>query len=237
MAGNKLINIAFIPVRGGSKGVPGKNIKSLAGKPLLSWTIEQAKNSNFIDDIYVSTDCPKIAKVARESGAKVPFLRPSSISGDTATTESSMSHFCDWAKDNNVSIDNLILLQATSPIRKDGRIDDAIKYFISNTYDSMLSVCLSHRFFWKKNNDGTVSSSYDYKKRPRRQDIAVEDQSFMETGSFYISKFEGFISNQNRLFGQVGLYEVPENESYEIDSYIDFKVCEVLMTDLIKGKK
>jgi CMP-N,N'-diacetyllegionaminic acid synthase len=219
--------IAFIPARGGSKGVPGKNIRLLAGKPLIAWSIEQALASKLIDRVIVSTDCPEIAKVAIEYGAEVPFLRPDYISGDKATTESAMLHCCDYLDEKNQLPAMFILVQATSPVRSDNQFDDAILAFKKAKYDSLLSVSRTHRFTWS--NPLNPSASYDYVNRPRRQDIKEEDQRYLETGSFYITKTKLLIESKNRLVGNVGMFEVPEDESYEIDSIVDFKVCEEIL--------
>ncbi|TDO95984.1 cytidylyltransferase domain-containing protein [Marinomonas balearica] len=226
--------VAFIPARGGSKGIPGKNIKDIAGKPLIVWSIERAKNSKLVDKVIVSTDSEEIAKIAKENGAEVPFLRPEDISGDTATTESAMLHYCDWLEKNNELYDNLLLVQVTSPIRAETRFDDAINYFKNNQLDSLLSVCPSHRFFWRDLENPVAS--YDFKNRPRRQDLKQSEIPYMETGSFYITKIEKLRKHKNRLCGKVGMFVTPEEESYEIDSLVDFKFCESMLTNSIGTK-
>lgn len=225
-----MTTVAFIPARGGSKGVPGKNVKLIAGKPLLAWSIEQAKSASLIDKIVVSTDCPEIAACARQYGAEVPFMRPADISGDTATTESAMLHYCEWLSARGEKFDNFLLVQATSPIRAAGRFDDAIRFFEAEQFNSLLTVTPSHRFFWK--NPSAPEASYDFMKRPRRQDIPESDRRYMETGSFYITRWDDLVSTRNRLCGKVGMYITPEEESYEIDSLVDFKVCESIMSAL-----
>lgn len=225
-------NVAFIPVRGGSKGLPGKNVKLICNKPLVAWSIEQALESELIDEVYVSTDCPEIAEIAESFGASIPFLRPKAISGDTATTESAMIHFCEWLGEQSIVVDNLVLLQATSPVRANGRLDQALEIFELNGYDSLLSVSETHRFFWSRDGSGLPLAEYDFRDRPRRQDIKDEGRRYMETGSFYISSLEGFKAEKNRLFGRVGFCVTPENESYEIDSLTDFKICEILLKEL-----
>lgn len=225
-----MTTVAFIPARGGSKGVPGKNVKLIAGKPLLAWSIEQAKSASLIDKIVVSTDCPEIAACARQYGAEVPFIRPADISGDTATTESAMLHYCEWLSARGEKFDNFLLVQATSPIRAAGRFDDAIQFFEAEHFNSLLTVTPSHRFFWK--NPSAPEASYDFMKRPRRQDIPESDRRYMETGSFYITRWDDLVSTRNRLCGKVGMYITPEEESHEIDSLVDFNVCESIMFGL-----
>jgi len=219
--------VAFIPARGGSKGVPHKNIKGIAGKPLIAWSIEQSLASNLIDRVIVSTDCPEIARIAIEYGAEVPFLRPVSISGDKATTESAMLHCCTYLAEKNELPELFILVQVTSPIRSKNQFDNAIRYFRKNNYDSLLTVSPSHRFTWK--SPVTPKASYDYMNRPRRQDIKESDQEYLETGSFYITKTKLLIEFENRLVGNVGMFQTPEDESYEIDNLVDFKVCEEIL--------
>lgn len=220
--------LAFIPARGGSKGLPGKNIKMLAGKPLIAWSIQQAKASAVIDRVIVSTDCPQIAEVAIQYGAEVPFYRPDEIAGDNATTESAMLHCCEYLKERDELPDYIVLIQATSPIRSKGQFEKALAYIKSNDFDSLLSVSKSHRFTWKIQADKPVAS-YDYMKRPRRQDISEADQVFLETGSFYITRINRFLETKNRLCGTIGLFETPEDESYEIDTMVDFRVCEEIL--------
>ena len=218
--------IAIIPARGGSKGIKNKNIRILNSKPLIAWSIEQALNSSEISEVYVSTDSEKIASIASNYGAKIPFLRPSEIADDFSTSEAVMLHFSNWLIENKKSCDNLILIQATSPVRASYRFDDAIKKFKKSQKDSLVTVCASHRFFWRTDNS---TANYDFMNRPRRQDILPNDRLFLETGSFYVSKFEKFLKYQCRLFEDIYLYETPHIESFEIDDEIDLKICEALL--------
>jgi len=222
-----MTTVAFIPARGGSKGLPNKNIRNIHGKPLIAWSILSALESTRIQKVFVSTDSSEIAKCALSYGAEVPFLRPASISGDDASTESAMLHFCEWLNKNKQEFDNLLLIQPTSPIRAVGRFDSAIKYFEDNAFDSLVAVAETHRFRWRNLDEPTAS--YDFMKRPRRQDISETMQEYIETGSFYLTKLKKFISSGNRITGKIGLYVTPEDESYEIDSLTDFKICECLL--------
>ncbi len=226
--------VALIPARSGSRGLPNKNIKMIAGKPLIAWSIEQAKASKSVGTVYVSTDCPKIAELSESYGAKVPFLRPKNLSSDIATTESVVDHFCKFLKQKELFYENVLLIQCTSPVRAPHRFDDAINYFNKKRFDSLISVAESHKFFWK--NFENPTSSYDFKQRPRRQDIKERDKSFVETGSFYIFKAEKFFEENNRICGKYGLYLTPEDESFDIDSILDFSLCEIILNTKKKVK-
>ena len=221
--------IALIPARSGSKGVHNKNIKIIAGKPLIAWSIERAMSSKLIDEVFVSTNCKKIAKISKKYGAKVPFLRPESISDDEATTETAVEHFLGFLEKSHITVDNMVLIQCTSPVRAPTRFDDAIKFFSDNAYDSLVSVAESHRFYWK--NLESPKAMYNFKSRPRRQDISKDDLSYFETGSFYIFSTEVFKKQKNRICGKVGLYVTPENEMFDIDSLADFSICENILSN------
>lgn len=219
--------VALIPARGGSKGIPNKNRLNIAGKPLIAWSIEHALSSTAVDQVIVSTDCDLIASLSKNLGASVPFLRPSNLAEDTSTTESVMLHCVDFLYSQQNYPDYLILLQPTSPIRSQGQIDGAINFLFENNYDSILSVSATHRFFWK--NQQNPVASYPIESRPRRQDLILAEQNYIETGSVYIVNVKKFIEAKNRLFGNIGLYLTPEEESFEIDSWYDFLVCESIL--------
>lgn len=217
---NKKNIIAIIPARGGSKGIPNKNIIDCMGKPLIAHSIEYAKESDLVTSIYVSTDDAKIAEVARQYGAKI-IDRPDSISGDTATTESAIEHVL-----NNIpKPDIVILLQATSPLRPKGSLNKSLEKMISEKYDSLLSLSPTHRFSWKINGDEAIPK-YDFKNRPRRQDILESEQAYIENGSIYIFTYENFIKHNNRLGGKIGYVVFEEEFSFEIDTPTDLIVID-----------
>ena len=214
----------FIPARGGSKGILGKNIKEFAGKPLVVHSIEYALESKLIEEVVVSTDDDKIAKIARKAGARI-VNRPPELSTDSATTESAIHHFVNKF---NKKPDILVLLQPTSPYRPKGSLENAISHFTENGFDSLLSIIPTHRFFWRVKDDQTTYAEYDYLNRPRRQDLKQEDIRYMENGSLYIFTRKHFDKMGNRLGGKIGYVEWPEEYSLEIDTHLDFDILEKL---------
>ena len=213
---------AFIPARGSSKGILGKNIKEFAGKPLIVHSIEYALNCSQIDEVVVSTDDDKIAKIARKAGARI-VNRPPELSTDSATTESAIHHFVNKF---NKKPDILVLLQPTSPYRPKRSLENAISHFTENEFDSLLSIIPTHRFFWRVKDDQTTFAEYDYLNRPHRQDLKREDIRYMENGSLYIFTRRHFDKTGNRLGGKIGYVEWPEEYSLEIDTPLDFDILE-----------
>ncbi|NOR69676.1 MAG: acylneuraminate cytidylyltransferase family protein [Methylomarinum sp.] len=220
---------AIIPARGGSKGIPGKNIKEINGKPLISWSIQQALSCKKIKDVYVSTDALDIQNIALKYGAKSPFLRPKELSDDKSSTESAILHFIDWCEKENIKLENIILIQATSPFRYPSSLLTAIQLFESNNADSLVTVTKTHKFIWK--NPSNPCASYDLYQRPRRQDIRPEDAIYFENGSFYITKLDVYKNYKNRLGGKIVMHEMSHEESFEIDDLVDFQVTELMMNE------
>lgn len=215
--------VAFIPARGGSKGVPGKNIKDFLGVPLITHSIRYAKSCHLVNRIYVSTDDNDIANISLSEGASI-ISRPDSISTDTATTESAINHFLESIEDKP---DMIVLLQATSPLRPKGSLTQALEKFINGNFDSLLSLTPTHQFFWKVDEE-TASPEYDYMNRPRRQDIHPHEIPYDENGSLYIFTRKHFEKNGNRLGGKIGYISFPEKYGHQIDTIDDFHLLESL---------
>ena len=219
--------LALILARGGSKGIPKKNIINFCGAPLIAHSIEQAKNSKHISDVYVSSDCDEILSISQAHGA-IPIKRPSNISSDESTSESAMRHFLL----SDVACDVLVVLQATSPLRDARDIDLAIEKYIHDGCDSMFSAVSGRDFFvWTKENENCLSLTYDYNNRKRRQDIS---SLLVENGSFYIMDSLGFLENDNRLFGKIGCYMMDDWKIHEIDTWDDLHLCEFLYESKVK---
>ncbi|MCC8146041.1 MAG: N-acylneuraminate cytidylyltransferase [Bacteroidales bacterium] len=225
------MNVAFIPVRGGSKSIPLKNIKPICGKPLVYWTVKAACQCKYIDIVYVATDSDKIKEIVESFKAgeesdiftRVQVVgRSEESASDTASTEFAMLEFA-----SNYEFDNVVLVQATSPMLTAADLDGGFELFNSDGTDSVLSVVRQYRFLWDKDEKGNVSpSNYDVFRRPRRQEF---DGYLMENGAFYISSKEDLIKYQNRVSGNIKAYEMCDDSAFEIDEPSDWIIIEALM--------
>lgn len=223
--------IAFIPVRGGSKSIPLKNIKDFCGKPLVYWTVVGLQDSAKVDEIVVATDSDEIESVVSSfnfSKVKI-YRREAQNAVDTASTESVMLEYINNAKLSAETI--FMLVQATSPLTQSIHFEEGLSKYLSGDYDSVLTCVRNYRFFW--NEDGT-SKNYDYRNRPRRQDFKGE---LMENGAFYINSVANIIASGNRLSGKIGIYEMPEYTATEIDEPDDWTILESLMYRYILSKQ
>lgn len=223
--------IAFIPVRGGSKSIPLKNIKPFCGKPLVCWNIEALEACPDVEEVIVATDSDEIWKTIEECHYNKTRLyrRSAENASDTASTESVM---LEYIKAENLDGDDIfILAQATSPLTETRFFSEALQMYSEGSYDSILTCVRNYRFFW--NEDGT-SMNYDYMNRPRRQEFKG---MLMENGAFYINTVKNILDNGNRLCGKIGIYEMPEYTATEIDEPSDWIILEELMYRNILNKR
>jgi CMP-N,N'-diacetyllegionaminic acid synthase len=226
--------LAIIPARGGSKGIPRKNLRPVLGRPLLAHTIDHALSARSVTRVVVSTDDGEIAAVARASGAGV-VMRPPALATDTATSESALLHVLDhlYAAEGYAP-DLIVFLQATAPIRRPFDVDRAVAALQAADADSLLSVVPSHSFLWRRADDGTAESvNYDYRHRPRRQDLAPQ---FAENGSIYVFKPWVLREHDNRLGGKIALYEMDAWSGIDIDTPHDLALCEWIMSHRQSGE-
>ncbi len=225
------LTIAFVPVRGGSKSIPLKNIKPFCGRPLVYWSISVLQEAPSIDKIIVATDALLIKETVVSFGFdKVTvFDRSPENASDIASTESVM---LEYIATGNLSDDDVfVLVQATSPLTESYHFEEALQFYKSGRYDSILSCVRNKRFFW--NDDGT-SKNYDYRLRPRRQEFRGV---FMENGAFYINKVANIKCDENRLSGRIGIYEMQEYTATEIDEVDDWIILENLMQRHVLSKR
>lgn len=225
------MNVAFIPVRGGSKSIPLKNIKPISGKPLVYWTVKAACGCQYIDRVYIATDSDKIRetvesfKQGREAelfSKAVVIDRSAESASDTASTEFAMLEFA-----ANYDFDNIVLIQATSPLLVSADLDRGFEAFNEEGTDSVLSVVRQKRFHWGNDENGFAHpTNYDVFHRPRRQEF---DGYMVENGAFYISSKAGLIANQNRVWGNIKAVEMNEDTFFEIDEPSDWVIIEALM--------
>ncbi|MDH4027464.1 MAG: acylneuraminate cytidylyltransferase [Nitrospirota bacterium] len=218
---------ALIPLRGGSKSVPHKNIKYIAGKPLCMWVIEEAIRSRLIDKVYVTTDSKQIRDTINDrilsSSSKLEIIgRSAGTATDTAPTEKVMLEFA-----GEHSFEHICLLQATSPLISAGDIDGAINKYFRQKADSLLTVVRQKRFIWSEDKKGIAKPvNYNFLKRPRRQDF---DGFLIENGAMYITSRERLLKTFCRISGKIALYEMPEYTYYELDEPDDFLIIERLL--------
>jgi len=224
--------LAIIPARGGSKGLLGKNIKNLCGKPLIAWSIETGLKSKYIDDVMVTTDSQEIANIAKQYGANVPFLRPEELASDTATTFDAVKHTIDFYKEKlNKEFNYIVLLEPTSPLREADDIDLAIEQLLNSNAKSIVGICKTEdqnpAFLVKKDQKNFISGYENNDMQVlRRQDI--EDVYFFE-GSLYISDIITYLNNKTFYHEYTIGYEVPKWKSLEVDDIYDFIMIEAIM--------
>lgn len=219
--------IAFIPVRGGSKSIPQKNIRIFWGKPLVYWNLAALAKSCLFDSIVVATDDDEIERVV--FSFNIPNLkiyrRSLESASDTASTEIVILEYIQKSiLEGNLSPDSIfVTVQATSPLTRTIDFNNALNLFRECNFDSVLSCTRVKRFFWDING---TPKNYDYKNRPRRQDFEGE---LMENGAIYISRVKNILLSKNRLNGNIGLYEMPEYTGFEIDEETDWQITENIM--------
>lgn len=217
--------VAVIPARGGSKGIVRKNLKLLEGKPLIAHIIESSLKVPEIDRVIVSTDDEEIAQVARKFGAEVPFMRPEELSGDKVLTAPVLQHAVDWLKENeNYNTDIIVLVYATSPLLKSGKISEALQQIEGNhDVDSVVSLVKDDKYHWKEINGKLVRIYPD--KIMRRQDM---DPYLRENGALYIMRKKILEETGGYIGGNIKYVLMGEKDSWDIDTEEDLRIIEAL---------
>jgi N-acylneuraminate cytidylyltransferase len=215
--------IAIIPARGGSKGIPNKNLQTVGGVTLLARTISACLKSDSISTVYVSTDSDDIAAAALNNGAQV-IRRPADISGDTASSESALLHALNEIEKTSSLPNNVLFAQCTSPFISHTDIDGILE--LLKEHDSALTVTHNHAFIWRRDNAGNaIGINHDSAIRLPRQQL---DPEFKETGALYAMNIDQFRKSGHRFFGRIGMYEVPADRSMEIDEPEDLRLANTL---------
>lgn len=225
--------ICIIPARGGSKGLPRKNVLPLCGRPLLAWTVLAALEACGNENVFVTTDDAEIASVAIRFGAKV-VDRPAEIAGDTASSEDALIHALETIARSRTLPEHLLFLQCTSPLTHSDDILAVMELVQQQGADTAFSATSSHRFLWSPHASGASGINHDSAVRLRRQDREPE---FMENGAIYAMKIEGFLQRKHRFFGKTLIHPMPEHRSWEIDSPTDFKIAEVLLREQLHSQR
>ncbi|RLC16082.1 MAG: acylneuraminate cytidylyltransferase family protein [Deltaproteobacteria bacterium] len=224
---NKKI-LAIIPARGGSKGVPGKNIKLAGGKPLIAWIIEAAKSSIYIDRLMLSSDDNQIISVAKNYGCEVPFVRPSDLAQDDSSASDAILHAL-----NEISgYDYVMLLQSTSPLTIVKDIDGCIESCIGSNVKSTISVTepdKSPYWMFSMGKDKRLAPvlGEKYLRRPRQELPIV----YIPTGAIYIAEIEWFLKNKSFYSDSTSGYIIPQDRSLDIDTRLDFKIFETIVNN------
>ena len=218
--------LSIIPARRNSQRIKRKNILKIKNKELIRYTIESAIKSNSKKNIWVSSDDEKIKAISKEYNINF-FQRSKKTSSSSASTESVIEELLlkKYGFDYDKKVENIIILQPTSPLRNFKHIREAIKYFVKKKYDSIFSGYLSTEFVWKNENK-LNSLSYDYKNRKTSQKLK---SLLFENGAIYIFKSRGFKKQKNRLFGKIGFYKMPKNISIDLDTLDDVKFLKKLI--------
>ena len=232
------MNVAFIPVRGGSKSIPLKNIKPMCGKPLVYWTVAAACGCKNIDKVYVATDSEKIRETLQnvkdtDTDGRLDKMeiigRSQESASDTASTEFAMLEF---AREH--LFDHIVLIQATSPLLTAEDLDRGFALYEQKETDSVLSVVRQKRFNWKVEKDGSAQpTNYDYFHRPRRQEF---EGYCVENGAFYITSRERLLATETRISGNVKAVEMSEDTFFEIDEPSDWDMIQQLLERRQKEK-
>lgn len=224
--------VAFIFARGGSKGLPGKNIKIFSGKPLIAWSIEQAKKLSSIDRVIVSTDCSEIARVATEYGAEVPFLRPDNISEDDSPEWMAWRHALSFLLEKEGKMPNIMLsIPTTAPLRRVIDIENCLNLYKKGGVDVVITTTDAHRSPYfnmvKESHDGNVELVIKPKdKLYRRQDAPIV---YDMTTVAYVMNPEFIMHNESIFDGRTKAVNVPLETSIDIDNMYDFKMAEFFL--------
>jgi len=224
--------LCVIPARGGSKGLPGKNIKELAGKPLIGYTIEQAKKSKYIDRVIVSTDTIEIADISKKFGAEIPYMRPQELAEDNVATIDVLLHVIDWMEQKEkYFFDILVLLHVTTPLRETADIDNCISILVTKKADNVFSVTEAHRNPYFNMVEVTRNGKIKLVKKGNFNTRQSAPKVFDMNSSIYVW-WKDILKKKKKIFlNGTEIYIMPNERSIDIDNIFDFKIAEMLLKE------
>lgn len=225
--------VCVIPARGGSKGLPGKNIKELLGKPLIAYSIEHAKSSRYIDRVIVSTEDKAIAEIALKYGAEVPFMRPKELATDASGTIDVLLHAISWMESAGDPFTVLALLHVTTPLRSAEDVDNCIELLVDSGAQSIFSVTDAHRnpyFNMVEVRGGKVALIKQGNFVSRQSAPEVYDMN----SSIYIWMKDALKEKKSTFLERTGIYRMPRERSVDIDDHLDFRIAEMLLREKVE---
>jgi len=219
--------LGLIPARGGSKGIPRKNIKHLAGLPMISHTIKAGLGASSIDKLVVSSDDEDILNVAKQYGLDVPFTRPDELALDETLIEDVIYHVIEFYEQQEEHFDHLVLLQPTSPLRNETHIEDAINIYDSMNFDSLVSTYADYSYRWQRNPEGGSRINHSGRRKNRQS----KQPEYVENGAIYIVSIPKFLEHNNLQEGRTGIFEMNPENSVDVDDYFDFWLAEKILLE------
>jgi len=223
--------LGIIPARGGSKGIPGKNIKNLGGKPLIAYTFDSILHSKYLSKTILSSDDSKIISVAKNIGLEAPFIRPEELAGDNTPTLDVVTHALNFYKDQNIDFDAVCILQPTTPFREMNLIDKAIEKFKEGDFDSLITVRKvpdefnPHWVFEQK--EGSLKIATGEKEIiPRRQELPT---SYFRDGAIYLTKTKVLLKKRSLYGDSIGFIDTSDSHFVNLDTLEDWKQAENIL--------
>ena len=218
--------------RGGSKGVPGKNIKLLNGKPLIYYTIKSVQEAGIYDRFILSTDSPEIAEVAKGYGVEVPFMRPAELAGDTAQARDAIAHALHWLEARGETYDYVQYLFPTAPMRTSSDLLAGIDTLVKRQADMVISVCKTdHPAQWMNELPADLSLNNFVRPEFRNRNNQSLPPTYRVNGSLYVGKWDIFYNKMDWLEQNTVAHIMPRKRSIDIDNPLDFKLAELLMKE------
>jgi len=219
--------LGLIPCRGGSKGIPRKNVREVAGEPLLAHTVRASREANRVDRTVVSTDDAEIKEAGLEAGADVPFDRPDELATDEAPIEPVVEHAVEWLRENEgETYDTIALLQATSPLRTVEHVDEAVGKYEAEDADSLVAVSEGDSYRWRETDKGAEVVNYDSRKR--RQE---KEPEYVESGALYLVNTDLFLETGNLQAGKTALYVLDRVSALDIDEPFELWMADKILSE------